>query len=284
MPYRTIRDTLDAYSRAERAAGRSPHTIRLRCSFLRRWGAVDTVPTIDGIRVFLGDHNDWSPQTRASAACAIRSWLRWAQRVEAFPDLPRIGDIDVPPIPRRRPRPLREAVIVAALATCDESVALMILMGREAGMRRAEIARCHSDDLAGGLLLVHGKGGRQRVVPISPMLADHIARRPSGWMFPNPVHAGAPMTPAMVGSRVRRALGGHGTTHQLRHSFATSCYAASGHDIRAVQELLGHSSVATTMNYVGLADDALRSCVRAGSMGRRHDESDTCSGPVGPLV
>lgn len=264
----TVADTITDYATAQRAAGHSPNTIRVRCSYLRRWAtalASPHDPDWAATSRFLAT-DGWSVQTRATAACAVRSWLRWAHRRRLDVTMT-VDDVDVPTIPQRSPRPLDEAVILAALAASGEATALLLLLGREAGLRRAEIARCGTGDLLpGGLLLVHGKGRKQRIVPLSPMLAEHIAAAPPGWLFPNPIRPGEPMTPAMVGYRVRKALGGHGTTHQLRHSFATANYQASGHDIRAVQELLGHSSVATTAGYVSVDADALRASVDAASL------------------
>lgn len=268
----TITATIPAYLRDQRAAGHAPHTLRLRRHFITGWAATtspataqDSLTMLASMRAFLGDREDWSPQTRASAACALRSWLRWAHSVRALPDLPDSSSLDVPRVPRRKPRPLDDAVIVAALDACDELTALMILLGREAGLRRAEIARVHTDDLLpGGELLVHGKGGRQRVVPLSAMLAERLRRLPSGWAFPAGCDPSRPVRPSLVGNRVARALQ-VGSAHQLRHTFATACYR-SQRDILAVQELLGHSNVATTMGYVALDDDALHRSVAAASL------------------
>lgn len=281
-----IRDTIEAYETAERAAGKSPNTIRARGCYLRRWAVLQSDRVdLDATAAFLGTPG-WSRQTRATAAGAIRSWIRWARRRRVLPDLPDVDDVEVVSVPRRRARPLDEHVIVNALAAADESTALMILLGREAGLRRAEIAGLHTSDLLPGpSLLVHGKGDKDRIAPVSPMLAAHIKAAPSGWVFPNPVRPGEPMTPAMVSYRVRKALGGVGTVHQLRHSFACANYARNGHDIVAVQALLGHTSVATTQNYVGVTSDVLRASVDAASIAHGLPaQRQGCAGPTVNLI
>lgn len=266
----TVTATIPDYLRDQRASGHAAHTLRLRGHFIGQWAgaaaplAGGPVTMLASIRAYLGDRPDWSPQTRASAACAIRSWLRWAHS-SGIGGLPDPGEVDVPRVPRRSPRPLDDAVIRAALAGCDPDTGLMILLGREAGLRRGEIARVHSDDLtADGCLLVSGKGGRQRVVPLSATLARRLRTRPAGWVFPAACDPARPVHPRLVGKRVTAALTA-GTPHRLRHTFATAAYR-SRHDLLAVQQLLGHSSVATTMGYVGLDDDALRRSVDAASL------------------
>jgi len=264
----TVAESLADYETDQIAAGRSACTVKLRLSYLRRWAATlddPCVPTLTSIKAFQATPG-WAQQTRTCVAGSIRSWLRWAHRSRLFPDLPLVDDVDVPPRPRRRARPLAADVVRDALADADPDVRLMILLGREAGLRRAEIARVHTDDLLpDGILLVHGKGRRQRTVPLSPLLAAALASRDRGWLFDNPVRPGTPMTPSMVGYRIGQALGGRGTAHQLRHTFATTAYNVT-HDILTVQELLGHSSVATTQDYLASDPDALRRAVVAASM------------------
>nr|WP_324684669.1 tyrosine-type recombinase/integrase [Mycobacterium sp. 94-17] len=65
------------------------------------------------------------------------------------------------------------------------------------------------------------------------------------------------MTPRHLGKLITRALPGPWTTHTLRHRFATMAYQASS-DLRAVQELLGHTSPVTTAIYTKVADEAMR--------------------------
>jgi integrase/recombinase XerC len=104
------------------------------------------------------------------------------------------------------------------------------------------------------LLVVDGKGGRQRVVPLPPRVVDVLKAYPRG----NP---SAPVVPRKKGRahcpphRISQIANAHlhsvgipETLHQLRHRAATSWYSVSG-DLRAVQELLGHASPATTAGY-----------------------------------
>ena len=109
--------------------------------------------------------------------------------------------------------------------------------------------------LYGYALTVTGKGGKTRTVPISDSLAAAIEARGSGWTFPGLTdgHLGA----ERVGQLVARALPAGWTCHTLRHRFASAAYRAE-RDIRAVQELLGHASVATTQIYTAVPDDAKR--------------------------
>lgn len=275
MLHATPQDSVRDYLRALEVAGQSPATIALRRSFVARWAA-GTHPgdDIEASMITFLSGRDWSMQTRASAATSLRSWLHWARTHTDILRLPEPDAIPVPRVPRTSPRPLHDEAIVAALANCDDATATMILLGREAGLRRAEISQLHTDDLLpGGRILVHGKGGKQRVVPVSPMLAGHLDRVPRGWVFPHPTDPSQHVTPRVVGDRITRALPS-GTAHQLRHAFATSSYAAR-HDVLAVQRLLGHSSVATTMGYIGLADEELTAVVTGGSLMPRQRTGQT---------
>ena len=116
----------------------------------------------------------------------------------------------------------------------------MLRLAAEAGLRRAEVALVRTSDvfITGGTaqLVVHGKGGKQRIVPISNELAEQVRRGAaghtpetaaygwgtSGWLFPD--SAGGHLTPAWVGAIVANALPDGYTMHTLRHRFATRAY------------------------------------------------------------
>ena len=118
-------------------------------------------------------------------------------------------------------------------------------------------------------LLVHGKGGKKRVVPISDSLAQAIRRGPAGhtpgapadgWLFP--ARDNGPVTAQYVGQLVADALPDNWTMHTLRHRFATRAYRGT-RNLRAVQVLLGHESIATTERYCAVDDSEIRAAMVA---------------------
>ena len=223
--------------------------------------------TADDLAGWLAGYPEWKPETMRSYRAFLRSFYGWAHAN---------GEIDKDParllrkVPSSiaRPRPAAERVVENALSAADDCTYLALMLGAHAGLRRAEIAQVRTTDLIrefdGWSLLVHGKGRRERVVPLLDEVALRIREATAGWLFPN--GQGGHVTPAHVGVIVRRVIEPGTTTHQLRHRFASAAYQATG-DIRAVQELLGHASVATTQIYAQVGDQALRRAVFAA--GRR---------------
>ena len=125
------------------------------------------------------------------------------------------------------------------------------------GLRAAEIALIERTDILRGngqpALLVHGKGDRERIVPLAPAVQaslDDDSLPMTGRLFR--MRNGQPVNAHYVSALCNRHLhkvGIAATLHQLRHRFGTQAYRASGHDIRQVQELLGHASPSTTAIY-----------------------------------
>jgi integrase len=246
-----------------RAAGRSPETIRVRMSQLQPAARVIIDPlttTTRELLVVLADP-DWAPETRKGARSALVSFFDYLIAVELRVDNParRLPSVSVP---SAVPRPASESAVLEALSSADVDVQLMVALASYAGLRRAEIARVHSDDVTSAGLRIVGKGGKTRVVPLAPFLREWLERLPRGYVFPSPVHSGQPLTADNVGRRIAEALPDAWTAHTLRHRFATRAYQGS-HDLRAVQELLGHSSVVTTQRYTLVSSDARMAAVMA---------------------
>ncbi|WP_229117710.1 tyrosine-type recombinase/integrase [Enemella evansiae] len=251
---------------AQRAAGRSQGTIATRTDHLRRcaralggdpW-AVTTAALVD----WCGRQN-WSRETRRGVRASLVGFWGWAAgcgyaAVSPAAGLPAVKA--APAIPRPAPEPTLKAAVLAA----DERTTLILHLAAYAGLRRAEIARVHArdllPDLVGWSVRVHGKGGRIRVVPVPTWLAEQIEQRAGGgWCFPGD-DAGH-LSPRWVGKLATDALPGNWTLHTLRHRFASRAYAGC-RDLIAVQQLLGHASVATTQRYVAAPDDALRAAMQ----------------------
>lgn len=253
---------LDAYVMHLRAAGRSVATIRLKRQHLERaltWFDAPTpwAVTLEQMTEYLATH-DWAPESRKSVRSSLRGFYHWAEDV---------GHVDVDPsrklptvsVPQGLPHPAPTLILDGALATADTRTLLMLKLAAYAGLRRAEVAGLHTDDILGGeALRVTGKGGKVREVPLHPALAEALAGVPRGFVFPGK-DAGH-LSPDRVGRVMADVLGSGWTAHSLRHRFATRAYAAE-RDLLTVQQLLGHSSVATTQRYTQVPDSARRRAV-----------------------
>ena len=209
---------------------------------------------------------DWAQQTKKSHRSTLRSFYGWAYRYEHIAKDPS-ADLRPIKIPVGRPRPAPEANVEAAIANASASDQVMVLLAAYAGLRRNEIATLRQSNVEGNRLRVTGKGGRTRLVPIHPKLDEPLAQqleRAKGheWVFPSPVKYNHErhISADYVGKTLKRLLGGELTAHTLRHRFATKAYQGSK-DIRAVQELLGHSSPSTTAIYTLVEDDQLATAV-----------------------
>ena len=245
------------------AAGRPQTTVRLRTYQLRRFAEIHPVASPSSVMVEWLAGREWAPETMKSYRAALSSFYRWAHRqghvtVDPTVDLPTIRT------PRRTPRPAPEAVLDAALVKASPRTRLMVQLAGYHGMRRGEIARVHTDDLlqdlAGWSLIVHGKGAKDRVIPLADDVADELRQLARGWVFPSP--AGGPLTAQHVGKLVARVLPEQWTCHTLRHRFATRAYAGT-RNMFAVQEMLGHSRPETTRGYVLIPQDDLRATLRS---------------------
>jgi integrase/recombinase XerC len=221
----------------------------------------------------------WEPETRKGYRSAARGFFTWAYRTGRAPayisdDLPK------PRPPHAVPRPVPDDALAAALAVADARTTLMLRLAAQAGLRRAEVSQVHTRDLVetvdGAQLLVHGKGGKERVVPISAGLAVLIRRGAvghtpelgalgfgaDGWLFPEGGSGyvrggGRHISPEWVGTVVSRALPTGYSMHKLRHAYASRVFRGS-RNLRAVQTLLGHASIATTERYVAVDSDEIR--------------------------
>lgn len=256
---------LPEYAAWLQAAARPTSTIDLRTYHLLR--AARDLPdlpnaTTEQLTQWLGSQR-WAPATKRSYRSSLAVYYGWAHRSGRISTDPTIGLPSVKTL-IRCPRPASDETTLRAIARAPHRVRLMIRLQATAGLRRGEVARVHRRDLQhtpeGYSLLVTGKGGRERMVPLPLLLGSEIAEAPDGWLFPSP--CGGHLTPAHVGKLISAALGPGVVPHQLRHRFATRAYSVS-HDLLAVQQLLGHSKPETTMIYTQVPDSDKRTIVNA---------------------
>ena len=164
------------------------------------------------------------------------------------------------------PRGVRRWAVVELLYAAGLRVSELVTLPVRVGKRRD------------GTLLVTGKGGAERMVPLTPAAREAVAaylghrpaflgrRRDGGWLFPSPGARHGHLTRAAV-ARMLKDLGVEAgvpprrlSPHVVRHAFATHLLA-HGADLRSVQQLLGHADIATTQIYTHVLDARLRELV-----------------------
>ncbi len=186
-----------------------------------------------------------------------------------------------PKLSKSLPKPLSEAEIEALLQVPDVSEITglrdkaMLEVMYAAGLRVSELVdlKLGQVNLNRGLLRIHGKGNKERLVPLGEVAADALEnylnartssqqpRHAGDWVFLS--QKGGPLTRQAFWYRIKKYASQCGLSplpspHQLRHSFATHLLN-HGADLRVVQMLLGHTDLSTTQIYTQVANSALKS-------------------------
>lgn len=205
----------------------------------------------------------------ARGMSVLRNFFRFLDRSGRVSNAA-IGAVRTPRLPRPVPKALAadEALdlldAAGAQATAPwiakRDVALFTLL-YGCGLRIGEALGLNQHDtLEADSLIVTGKGGKQRMAPVLPIVSQAIAEYRAACPFRPPPHGplflgarGGRLNPGVVQRQMRRlraqlALPETATPHALRHSFATHLLAGGG-DLRTIQELLGHASLSTTQRY-----------------------------------
>jgi len=220
-----------------------------------------------------------SPRTLALTLSAWRGWYRWLARHRGLKANPLLG-LRAPKAARPLPKALSvESAqrLLQAEGKNDSSAAIrdaaMFELLYSSGLRLGELVALDLGDgrldLEAGEVTVTGKGSKTRTVPIGARAREALAawlatRKSLSKPGEKAVFVGARgrrIAPAVVGARLaawakRRGLNERVHPHMLRHSFATHVLQSS-QDLRAVQEMLGHSSISTTQVYTHLDYQAL---------------------------
>ena len=192
---------------------------------------------------------------------------------------PKIGKTLPRPLPIAAARRVGESELLAdddraPWVHARDAAVLALLYG--SGLRISEALSLKHEDFGSGrdAITVTGKGRKQRMVPVLPqvqkLVADYVALCPYDLPQDGPLFVGAkggPLSARVVQlamARLRGALGlaETATPHALRHSFATHLLARGG-DLRAIQELLGHASLATTQIYTEVDAERLIEAYRS---------------------
>ena len=189
----------------------------------------------------------------------------------------RLDETPYPKVPRRLPSVLSveevTRVIAAALSLAHRT---MLMLLYSTGLRNAELRHLQVRDIDSRRMLIHvqhGKGGRDRYVPLSPALLETLRAyyrwmRPTTWLFPGTVanwRADKPITAKVLWEACQRAGQRAGLDrpvypHLLRHTYATHLLEA-GADLRTIQLLLGHVDLDDTAVYPHVSQRHLQGAV-----------------------
>ncbi|SPP91567.1 MULTISPECIES: tyrosine recombinase XerC [Bradyrhizobium] len=247
---------------------------------LERFAALEATD----IRAFMAMRraDDIAGRSLMRALAGLRSFGRFLER-EGKGKVGALSAIRAPKVAKSLPKPLPMAS-AKRLADADErageereswilarDAAVMALLygsglriSEALGLKRREVPRPGEGDV----LVVTGKGNKTRMVPVLQnvleLVQEYVAMCPYSLPAEGPIFVGArggPLSPRIIQlamERLRGALGlpDSATPHALRHSFATHLLSRGG-DLRAIQELLGHSSLSTTQVYTGIDSERL---------------------------
>ncbi|MDR7274390.1 site-specific tyrosine recombinase XerD [Catenuloplanes atrovinosus] len=246
--------------------------------------AGDLTRHLSALRTGDDDHPPLSASSAARAMSAVRGLHRFAVREGLAADDPS-REVKPPVPPRRLPKALEVDEVERLLAVprtdsprgLRDRALLEFLYGTGARISEAVGAAVDDVDLDDATVLLRGKGGRSRLVPIGGYARDALAAylvrgrptlvragRGTPAVFCNA--RGGPLSRQSAWTILHRAAEAAGlpvdgpravSPHTLRHSFATHLLDG-GADVRVVQELLGHASVTTTQIYTLVTVDRLR--------------------------
>jgi integrase/recombinase XerC len=278
--------TLEAYAR----------DIRQCLDFLcGHWGTRVTLAKFSkleasDVRAFMAMRraDDIAGRSLMRTLAGLRSFGRFLER-EGKGKVGALSAVRAPKVGKTLPKPLPMAA-AKRLADADEragetreawvlardAAVMALLYG--SGLRISEALGLKRRDVPkpgeGDVLVVTGKGNKTRMVPVLQnvlqLIADYAAICPHALLPDGRIFVGArggPLSPRIIQlamARLRGALGlpDSATPHALRHSFATHLLSRGG-DLRAIQELLGHSSLSTTQIYTGIDSERLLEVYRS---------------------
>lgn len=302
----TLADAISRFLLACRLRKLSEHTQRAYAcdlGFFRRWTghtALADALTTDAVEAWRRhlDDRQFAATTIKRRLAALRAMAKWLEREGHLVDNPfRRLELGIK-LPRRLPRNLSQRDLrlllqgVRVVTGSDPfggwllrfTVELLLTTGIRIG--EACAIRLSDLDLEGRTIRIVGKGSRERqVFLIDEQLLRLTRRYLKARAAAGPAtdrllttSRGTPASPDYVRRKLHEAVRGSGidgkvTPHMLRHTAATQ-YLECGVDMRFVQRLLGHSSIATTEIYTHVSDTALRSAVLGAGVRKRMGRTD----------
>lgn len=257
-------EAIEMFVDYQRAQNLAATTIRNRRSilttFARKTGMLVDCDVFT-LRRYIGRDEEVTAGTRRTERGALAAFYGFLHAEGLRADNP-ATKLPVVRVAKGEPRPFtREQVDAMLTSGAYRRTRAMILLGYHQGFRVSSIARVHGHDIdcAAGKIRTIGKGGKDRMLPLHPVIAELAQTMPAhDWWFPAR-RGGGHVHPSSVTDLITKAklragiLDPHLTPHSLRHAFGTDL-VENEVDIRVVQELMMHESLSTTQIYTGVSE------------------------------
>ena len=247
---------------AEHDRNRSPHTLARYAAVLTALAQHGDPLVLDAeqVEAWWASRYEMAPATRANELACLRSFYKWATRFDHRPDDPP-RRLDPPSVPNKVPRPIGQSDLGRLLGELTEDTPDLRragALGAYGGLRVAEAASLEwsAIDQEARRIYVRGKGRKERVFGLSPLLLDIILPEAAG----NVVTAGGdPYTGATLQRKLNRLMERSGiahTFHDLRKRAATLAIASTGNHL-AVAQAFGWASIETASHYAVVGDETI---------------------------
>ena len=243
-------------------------------------------PSPDLGKEFLAQYSDRKPRTLYRYAQMVKSFMKWyGQPMDEFKVK----------IPRTLPPYIEDDQIEQLLHVIESKRThkgtivrdkLLVQLDVKTGLRRAELANLEARDVHADFIVVrNGKGGKDRIIPLSSSIAQKLGTFVKGMERNEKVFKlKAPCISMKIKKFARKAGYEDFHAHSIRHKFATDLLER-GADLKVVQELLGHENLSTTQVYLAVTSERMREAVNLleGSKKKKEPPYDPTDG-ISPII
>ena len=233
---------------------------------------------------YIKDERGNSPASRANKIASLKSFFKYCKKKIKIIKIDPCDELEAPQIPKKQINYLTLEESQKLLECIDsrnyERDFCILTIFLNCGLRLSELCNIKLTDIKKDLLVVRGKGNKDRTVYLNESCLEAIntykeVRRESVSTYLFLSERGNPICNMQVENIVRKSVKNAGldvtkyTPHKLRHTAATLLHKYGDVDIRTLQKILGHKNIATTTIYTHVDDESVRKAVKANPLNKQ---------------